>query len=54
MKLILVTRQQMEACSRALPKKVYRCRACQATYPHDRGWRHATQECLKRKSLQEA
>jgi len=40
MKLVMVTRQQMEACGRALPKKVYRCRACGATYGHDQGYAH--------------
>lgn len=45
----MVTRAQLESCGRALPKKVYRCRQCGATYPHDQGWKHGVQDCPKRK-----
>jgi hypothetical protein len=31
--------------AKALPKKIYRCASCDATYPHDQGYWHASFEC---------
>lgn len=47
MKFITVTRQQMERCGRALPKRVYRCKACGTIYEHDQGFMHVTRDCQK-------
>lgn len=45
MKTIIVTRQQLEKCGRALPKRVYRCKACGTIYEHDHGYIHVTRGC---------
>ena len=47
MKFIQVSREQMERCGRALPKRVYRCKASGTIYLNDDAYKHVLFDCPK-------